>query len=364
VALGLSLPAALAGYAAMSKIILSRSDSRPLPVLQRKPGDPGQGHVAVIYFCHGEPPTYDPIGWINQFREFDRLGTAFVPFLARPFFLSALRRKYLQVGGSHHREMHQRMLAALEQSFRARGDAHTRFYLSFLDDLPLPDAAVIRALNEGASAIVVAEVFVTSSNHTAEGKELIEALRVEELGVPLAFTEPLWSSATLHRMFVHRANAHLDGTPKDQVGVLLVGHGQPTEWDELWPTETAHETSFRLEILRAFEQDGYNRRKLGMAWMEFRPPAPSDKAEELVRNGATKVFCFPAAISADAIHSQYDVPAAVSLARLPADVPLVHLGAWNDDPLAIQAIAERVAQQISRLRSPSPSGPNAGTPRG
>ena len=27
--------------------------------------------TAVIYFTHGEPETYDPIGWLNQFREFD-----------------------------------------------------------------------------------------------------------------------------------------------------------------------------------------------------------------------------------------------------------------------------------------------------
>ena len=363
-ALGLSALAALAGYAGMAHIILSRTDDRPLPSLQRQPGDPGLGHIAVIYFAHGEPETYDPIGWINQFREFDRLGTPFVPFLARPFFLSALRRKYLEVGKSGHRWMHQRMLASLEQSFRTRGDEQTRFYICFLDDSPRPDAAVIQALNEGASAIIVAEVFVTNSNHTAEGKELIDALHVERLGVALAFTRPLWDSPTLHRMFVRRVNANLKGTPKEQVGVLLVGHGQPAEWDELWPTETAHETSFRLEILKLFEQDGYDRRNLGLAWMEFRPPRPAAKAEELVRNGATRIFYFPAAISADAIHSQHDVPALLSQARLPDGVSMVNLGAWNDDPLAIQAIAERVIQQIALLRPQRPPAPSTGPARG
>ena len=46
-----------------------------------------------------------------------------------------------------------------------------KVYASFLDADPRPDAAVIQAMNEGASQIVVAEVFVSISNHTREGEE-------------------------------------------------------------------------------------------------------------------------------------------------------------------------------------------------
>ena len=60
-----------------------------------------------------------------------------------------------------------------------------RFYLSFLDDNPRPDAAVIQALNEGASQLIVAEVFVSVSNHTLEGKNLINKLGLEDYGIPI-----------------------------------------------------------------------------------------------------------------------------------------------------------------------------------
>jgi len=223
IALPLGLALALAGYAWMARHVLSRDDPRAVPELTRQPGDPGLGHTAVIYFTHGEPETYDPIGWINQFREFDEHGIRFVPFLARPFFIQHLRKIYMIVGRSNHRQMHQRMLGSLERAFRARGDATTRFYLCFLDDDPRPDAAVIRALNEGASRILVSEVFLTISNHTAEGKELIEELPLESYVVPITYTGPLWNSETLQEMFVARTNAHLDGADKTSVGVLLVG---------------------------------------------------------------------------------------------------------------------------------------------
>jgi protoheme ferro-lyase len=333
----------LAGYAMAAEVFLRREDARPVPELNRIKGDAGKGHTAVIYLTHGEPETYDPIGWLNQFREFDEQKIAFVPKLARPFFVYKLRKSYLQVGMSKHRQMHQRMLRSLEEAFRLEGDETIRFYLSFLDDNPRPDTAVIQALNEEASRIVVAEVFVSVSNHTLEGKKLIEALQVDALGVPVCFTGPLWDSSTLHRMFVERANAHLAGMDKAKVGVLLVGHGQPDEWDREFLTETEHEIAFRRSILDRLVEDGYRRENVSLAWMEFKKPKPKVMIEQFVNNGVEKVLYFSAAISADSIHSQYDVPELVEKAKVPDGFQLVNLGGWNDDPLVIQAIQLKIA---------------------
>jgi sirohydrochlorin ferrochelatase len=234
------------------------------------------------------------------------------------------------------------MLRSLEEVFRQEGDESTKFYLSFLDDNPRPDSAVIQALNEGASRIVVAEVFVSVSNHTLEGKHLIEALHLEDLGVEVCYTGPMWNSATLHRMFVERANANLEGMGKEKVGVLLVGHGQPDEWDREFATETEHEIAFRKSILDRLAEDGYRRENLSLAWMEFKKPKPKVIIEQFVNNGLGKVLYFSAAISADSIHSQYDVPELVAKAKVPAGFPLVNLGGWNDDPVVIKAIKEKI----------------------
>ena len=226
-----AIVAFLAGYVIRTETFLGREDDRPLPVFTREKGDPGDGHTAVVYFTHGEPETYDPIGWINQFNEFDEQGIPFVPLIARPFFVHQLRNAYLKVGSSHHRQMHTQMLQSLEEAYRQEGDETTQFYISFLDDDPRPDAAVIQALNDGASHIIVSEVFLTISNHTAEGEELIEAVNAEEYGATLEFTGPMFDSETLRSMFVQRTKDHIGDTDPSKVGVLLVGHGQPDEWD-------------------------------------------------------------------------------------------------------------------------------------
>ncbi len=343
IAIVLSIGIFLLGNYLMTKLILARDDPRPVPELTRTPGDPGLDHTAVVYFTHGEPQTYNPIGWINQFNEFDEQGIDFIPMLARPFFFNALRNKYLEVGTSNHRKMHQRMIASLEAAYRAEGDTTTKFYLSFLDDNPRPDAAAIQALNEGASKIIVSEVFLTISNHTAEGEHQIEALNIEEtFGIPVEYTGPLYDSETLMRMFVERANANIGDTDKSKVGILLVGHGQPDEWDVEWRTETDQELGFRNNVLAKLAADGYQTENLSLAWMEFKEPKPAEKVEEFLWNGIEKLLFFSAAISADAIHSQYDIPELVYEAEYPDGFPVIDLGAWNDDPIVIQAIKEKI----------------------
>ena len=347
IAVPLALVLFFAGYIFMTRAFLAREDARPVPQLTRTKDDPGLGHTAVVYFTHGEPETYDPIGWINQFNEFDEQGIAFVPLVARPLFAYQLRNHYLEVGRSDHRRMHLQMINRLEEGFRAEGDTTTQFYLSFLDDDPRPDAAVIQALNDGASRIVVSEGFLTISNHTAEGKDLIEELNVEEeLGVPVLYTGPMYDSSTLQSMFAHRANAHIGDTDKSRVGILLVGHGQPDEWDVEWATETEQEIGFRQDVLELLQEDGYSQENLSLAWMEFKEPKPAAKVEEFVGRGVERVLYFSAAISADAIHSQYDVPALVNEANVPDSVALINLGAWNDDPIVIQAIKEKIDAQL------------------
>ena len=350
IGIALSMLFFVVGYLGTTRIFLTREDHRPVPEITRHKDDPGLGHTAVVYFTHGEPETYDPIGWINQFNEFEEQGIPFVPLAAKPIFIFQLRNKYLEVGKSNHRQMHIQMIQSLEDAFRAEGDTSTKFYISFLDDYPRPDAAVIDALNDGASKIVVSEVFLTISNHTAEGEELIKELNIEqEYGVPILYTGPLYDSATLKSMFLARADANIGETEKSRVGVLLVGHGQPDEWDKEWSTETEQEIGFREDVLQLLADNGYHRENMGLAWMEFKEPKPAENVKEFLENGVEKVLYFSAAISADAIHSQYDIPALVHEADVPDSYPLINLGAWNNDPIVIQAIKEKIDQQMENF---------------
>ncbi len=347
----LALAAFFSGYLANARIFLNQEDYRHVPELTRSASDRVEGHTAIVYFTHGEPETYNPIGWLNQFKEFDEQGIKFIPFFARPIFVYLLRDKYLEVGKSNHRQTHGEMLASLEQLYRAEGDSTTRFYLCFLDDEPRPDAAVIQALNEGAGRIIVATVFLTISNHTAEGQKLIWEVEAEEkCRVDIVFTDPLWNSDLLRSVFLEKVYAQIGNVPKDKIAIALVGHGQPDEWDVEWATETEQESAFRDEIIELFVKEGFRRENLGSAWMEFKSPKPAELMEDFVKNNVSTIYYFSAAISADAIHSQADVPHLVNEYDFPPGIETVNLGAWNNHPTVIRAIKERTDQHMHDQR--------------
>ena len=157
-------------------------------------------------------------------------------------------------------------------------------------------------------------------------------------------------------MFLDKVEQARGQVPRDRVAVLLVGHGQPDEWDVEWPTETEHEIALRRSILELLVDNGYERDKLDLAWMEFKEPRVAHRATELSRSGVELLLYFSAGISAESIHSQYDVPKLISNAEIPEDVTVVNLGAWNDHPLTILAIAEKVDRMV---RSPHARGGRA-----
>jgi protoheme ferro-lyase len=340
-AAGVILAGFLVGYLAMTMVFLNLEEERHLPEVSLLK-DEQRDHTAVIYFTHGEPQAYSPMPWIETFKELDADKVSFIPKPFRPFFFLKFREEYLMVGGSPHNFIHQDMARSLKEAYKAEGDNSTRFYMAFLDSNPRPDEAIIRALNEGADKVVFATVFVSISSHTKAGQDMVQELDLDKYGVPICFSEPLWNSVTLQDMFVTRANENLNGTDKSKVGVLLVGHGQPKDWDEIYPTQTEQEILFRQSIIQRMVADGYLEENISLAWMEFKQPEIAEVARELGDKGVEKLFVFATSISASSLHSLYDIPEAVIHSGLPDSVEVTNLGAWDDDPIVIRAIKERV----------------------
>jgi protoheme ferro-lyase len=338
----LALLVFVSAYLVTDYLFLNQEIPHQVPELTRSTEDPGKGHTAVIYFTHGEPKNYSVNAWIETMRHLDADKVPFVPKPFRPFFFNGVRSEYLEVGESRHNQIHAEMIASLAESMLSQDDPSLKFYLSFLDTDPRPDAAVIEALNDGASQIILMPVFLTISSHTAEGIKLLEAVDLESFDVPMCIADPMWESESLKRMFINRANNNLGDSSKSDVGIMLVGHGQPEEWDVIYPTQTEQENSFREAIRVMLIQDGYSPENIALSWMDFKSPEVGEGALEVYQNGITSLMIFPAPISADSIHTDIEIPAAIEEAGVPDGVEVHFLGAWNNDPYVIEGIRQNI----------------------
>jgi hypothetical protein len=82
--------------------------------------------------------------------------------------------------------------------------------------------------------------------------------------------------------------------------------------------------------------------------MAFKDPNTTDSVDSLAASGIKKMIFFSAAISADGIPSQSDIPELVEKARASRRVDVIDLGAWNDHPLVIAAIREKIERALDK----------------
>lgn len=76
--------------------------------------------------------------------------------------------------------------------------------------------------------------------------------------------------------------------------------------------------------------------------MESREPIPQQGLRDLLQQKVRLILVFSSSISAEGIHSAYEIPQMLSEVPLPEQVRMINVGAWNDHPLVLQAIAERI----------------------
>ena len=330
------------GYVVANAMFLAQEEVRELPELTRTDG--GDGHTAILYFTHGEPPGYSAQPWIETIRELDHDNVPFVPWLVRPIFFNTVRREYFEAGGRAHNKLHGSFMDNLKRAMPDDVTAGTRFYLAFLESNPRPDEMTIRAISDGASRIIILPVFVTESTHTEAGKAMVASVEPEKYGVQICYTGALWDSESLQRVFVERADEMLTGIDKSKVGILLVGHGQPTEWEEIYPAQNRQESQYREAIRAKLIADGFPPENVALGWMEFQEPDITASVQALAGLGVEKILVFAVSLSADSIHSDVDVPHAVRDANLPANISVEFVGQYGDHPLAIQSMKEKIEQ--------------------
>jgi protoheme ferro-lyase len=330
----------LGGYASANYLFLSQEDFYELGTITRTDG--GDGHTAILYFTHGEPPGYDPLPWILTMREFEHDNVPFIPWLVRPFFFNMMRNEYIQAGGSPHNKLHKAFFDNLRWNMPQEVANGTRFYLAFLDTEPHPDQMAIKAINNGASKIIILPIFVTESTHTIAGQELIASVEPEKYGVQTIYTGALGDSDLLQSVFVDRANELSIGYEKSEIGILLVGHGQPDEWEELYPEQNLQEDQYRQGIREKLIDDGFYAQNVVPGWMSFQEPTIAQSAKVLADNNVKKILVFSVSLSADAIHSEVDAPKGVAEADLPDEIKIEYIGQYGDHPFAIQAMIEKI----------------------
>ena len=191
-AVAFAIAAATGGYALASTLLgmLSRPTRTPAE-LSALPADTRE--AALVILGDDEPTQYDERATATALDHLADEGLLHASIAILPFLFMAQKARYRAVGGSSGSE---RQLDALAENveallastpFGAVGTASLRG----TGDL---ETAVRKAASSGYRRIVVAEAMVGESLELDQGKRRVDALRLEEKGVHVAYTEVLADS--------------------------------------------------------------------------------------------------------------------------------------------------------------------------
>ena len=218
--------------------------------------------------------------------ELKRTVPTFPPRPVWPFILAGINRSFDVFALSPHCAIHAGTMHAVE---RAVGHGDLRWYVSFLPADPPLRSAIAEAVRDGATDLILLTVFLTDSDHTVEADAMDQAMGLTQAGVRSIRTPVLWDDPRLSRMIADKVQRAAEDRDLRTVGVMLVGHGQPRQWDATHPTETQQEQQFRDDIRALRIADGFRHGLVSDAWMSFRDPKVPDRVRELATRGATVV---------------------------------------------------------------------------
>jgi len=332
------------GWTAACYRMLGAPDRTAEPVTARELGAPRRRYV--IYFTHGEPATYEPEPWVNMLHELAETVPGFPPKPVWPAILGGIKRAFREVGTSPHGQIHAETMQAVR---RAVDDPDVEWRLSFLDAAPALRDAMADAARDGATDAVLLTVFLTDSDHTQEADDLDEAMGLSAAGIRTVRTPVLWDDPRLARMVADKVVRAAGDRDRATVGVMLVGHGQPAQWDLTHPTETEQEVAFRSAVRALLVEEGFPAELVSDGWMSFRRPRVPDRVRALAAAGARTVIGVPVTISADSLHSLHDTPRLVRKGARGTGLEVIDVGAWNTEALLVELLADRTREALAAL---------------
>ncbi len=346
-ALALALAAAIGGYALASTLlgILARTDPAPVPGVEL---GPDTGQAALVILGEDEPSLYDEGATATALDRLSDAGLLHASIAILPFLFMAQKARYRAAGGTSRAARQLDSLAEhVETSLAA--SAFGQIGSASVEGRRGLEQAVVGAAQRGFRRIVVAEAVVGASLELDRGKRRVDALRLADHGVHVAYTDALSDSDRIAALVAMRiVDVSGDATA---TGVVLVGAAQPDVHSKDRREFDEQELSFLSRVRMRLIERGLAETHVRIAWIEWRAPDVTSAVRHLAALGCLRIVVSPACFPLDTIQSTLDIEIAVRQARLDPSVAVVKLNGYASDPAFAEELRGRALHALASVGS-------------
>lgn len=341
-----ALASVAGGYALASTLLgLLAARSRAVADLAVLPSDTGS--AALVILGDDEPPLYDERSTATSLERLSDEGLLHASIGVLPFLFMAQKARYRAVGGSSGSAKQLEALAEQVESSLGPNAFGTVGAASLREPRAL-ESAVRHAASRGYRRIVVAAALIGESLELDQEKRNVDALRLAEKGVQVAYTEVLADSERVASLVASRIMA-VSGDPAT-AGAVLVGEAQPETRSKSCRHFDEQESAFLNRVRMHLLERGLDDSHIRIAWSDWRAPDVTVAARHLAALGCLRIAISPTCFPLDTIASTLDVQIALRQARLDPGVTATTLVGYANDPTFAEEIRMRTQQALTAIR--------------
>ncbi len=347
-ALAFGLAAFAGGYALASTLLASIATRPPRLVLPAQL-PPDHGAAALIVLGDVDSEDYDERATASDLDRLSEEGLLAVSIAILPFLFFAQKARYRAVGGTSPATKQLGILAdRLGMALRGSPFDHVEpAWLGGERDLA---SSVLSLAEKGYRRIAVAQAMIAESLELDEAKRRVDALRLEESGISVRYTDALWSAERAAALVAMRVMSVISDPL--EAGVVVVGLGQPTERAQSCRTFDEHEMSFMNRIRGLLIERGIPETNVRLAWADWHGPDVTSTVRHVAALGCTRLVVEPACFPLDTVETLLDLPLSVRQARVEDAISIVTPAAWHDDPLLVEELRERAVAVLAEPIAP------------
>jgi sirohydrochlorin ferrochelatase len=327
----------MGGFALAAALVPVMTRPRRLPATPVPPAEQSDG-PAFIVLADGRPERYDPRAMTEAFELLADTDVPVPSDAVRVFAYLSERMRYRSAGLDAARPVVREITHGMTEALRSRG-VTGRVYEAWLQGAPRLADAVAAAVGDGSRDVVVVPLHVAETVWLARARSDAESITPPDGPVRLFVCPPLWAEPRLAGLVAKRVLAALPRGPRATDGAVLVGDGQPWQWDRAHPSSCEHETFFLQRVRQALVNAGMDEAHVRTAWLDWQDPGATEVIRHLAALGCERIVVAPATTPADCLETTLDLPSAVGQAAVDPGIRIEVLHGWGDDPVVADVLA-------------------------
>ncbi len=308
--------------------------------------DPPDGdRTEVLLLACAEPERYSPRAVALRHRDLIESGALDIPTSAVPFMYMSEMARYRAIGGRLGARSAARAIASAIEHRLALDPRVEGVSLSWCEPQAV-QAAALAAQRRGTTRLVLLTLGADVSRDVERVRDAIEALRPTRAGMRIISAPSIWHSNALAARLVERIRAAAVDAPLAELGVVLVGAGEPPAWAATHPAWSERENYFAQRVRMLLAEEGLDERRVRTAWLEWQLPDVTEAVRHLAAMGCARMVVAPGMITLPTLGTSIDLEHAVRLARVGALGTVITLTPWGEDDALVDTAVRAIVQAL------------------